>query len=308
MYQDDPPRFYQPQRHINYTCSVEELLSPRFQNMLRSAHANEYMVFNVGDTKFFCKTDFEIMVHCFLHNGVHQQETMHYFFDLMKEHYHIDITDCSGKYFLDIGANIGTTSIYVKKRIAPNMKILAFEPVKENCRQFLCSCALNDLQMGKDFVLVNAAVSSENSTGEIMLSPEGNWGDNRVVKNSNFDAKWQTEKIKTLRLDNWLEENNISHSDINCAWMDVQAHEAFVIEGGINLFSKNSIPMIMEVWPSELRRNDSLDLLFKNLKICYRNYICMDDYPRDATLRDIDTLESFISASTRPFFDIFLIK
>lgn len=59
-----------------------------------------------------------------------------YFPDLVK----------SGGYFLDIGANIGTTSIYVKKKINRNLQIVGFEPYKSNYDLFRVNCILNQAE------------------------------------------------------------------------------------------------------------------------------------------------------------------
>lgn len=46
--------------------------------------------------------------------------------------------------FMDIGANIGTTSIYFRKKLAANLTYIAFEPVKENYKLLKINCILNN--------------------------------------------------------------------------------------------------------------------------------------------------------------------
>ena len=42
--------------------------------------------------------------------------------------------------FLDIGANIGTTAIYFRKKLAPDLNYIAFEPVRENVKVLKINC------------------------------------------------------------------------------------------------------------------------------------------------------------------------
>ena len=61
----------------------------------------------------------------YLNRKNHAENEMKLFHMLAKEFYHVD--DSKGL-FLDLGANIGTTGIYFTKKLAPNLKLLAFEP------------------------------------------------------------------------------------------------------------------------------------------------------------------------------------
>lgn len=61
---------------------------------------------------------------------------------LVQRFYHVD--DSEG-IFLELGANIGTTGIYFTKILAPNLKLLAFEPDTENFKLLRANLILNDL-------------------------------------------------------------------------------------------------------------------------------------------------------------------
>lgn len=58
---------------------------------------------------------------------------------------------------IDIGANIGMFSIYVKKKF--NCKVISFEPVTENFNNFKKNILLNNLSLD-DFDLHNTAITS----------------------------------------------------------------------------------------------------------------------------------------------------
>lgn len=239
-----------------------------------------------------------------------------FFFELSRQYYGIDISDAG--YFLDVGANIGTTSLWVKKKINDNVKIIAFEPLVENCKQYRCSAILNDIPLQYVYpddvvelntnVLVNAALSDIEDNKILMLDLH-NMGDNRILQGNNKEREREAIEIKSVCLDAWLERNQISRTDIKWVWMDTQAHEAFCLRGGIHTFSENKIPLYIEFWPSELKKNGSFQLLKEVLERCYSKFICIKWYKKGDTdvydISELDVLMNYFSDSST---DIFLIK
>ncbi|MBQ9361056.1 MAG: FkbM family methyltransferase [Lachnospiraceae bacterium] len=53
-----------------------------------------------------------------------------------------DYCKATGGIFIDIGANIGTTSIYVKEKV-PGLKVIGFEPGRENFDLFRANIIMN---------------------------------------------------------------------------------------------------------------------------------------------------------------------
>lgn len=308
MCDERPIRFYQPYKSFNIMASIDELADDIFMSTLESSYYNDYVVCDVGTMRFLINSCYTVILDSFLHGRVFQQEDIYLFFELIKKYYPFDDERLSKATFWDIGGNIGTTSLFAKKMIYPKMKIIAFEPVKENCRQFAANVALNDLALGGDVVLVPVALSDENGHGEIMLSHVDNLGDNRVVKNNNLDEKRTRERISNYRLDDWLaKENKFSIVD-SVVWMDVQAHEGFVLEGGRKFFTEHDVPLYMEVWPKGLKDNDSVSLLMDNLRNAYKRFIYIDGYEKDKEEHEIEELLNFIESPPKDYFDIFLIK
>ncbi|MBR3622827.1 MAG: FkbM family methyltransferase, partial [Selenomonadaceae bacterium] len=288
-------------------CALENIFDDKYINNLRSLFTNDYLVLDVGGVNFLINSRYDVMLNPFLQGETFQQDDIILYFELVKKYYGLDTKDFNGKWFFDIGANIGSTSIWANKKICPDMKIAAFEPVEENCRQFLCNLALNSIPPDS-VILTRAALSSENGVGEIMHSSCDNFGDCRVVKNGNRDLLRTTEQIRTIRLDDWISDKNISPNDVACVWMDVQAHEGFVLDGGMKFFSENRFPLITEIWPNGLRANDSLELTIERITALYDKFICVDYYQEDNAVYDISGLKDFIQNCSLDYFDIFLIK
>lgn len=159
------------------------------------------------------------------------------FHALTQKYYNID--DSAG-YFLDLGANIGTSGIYFTKKIAPNLKLLAFEPDNENCKLHRINLMLNDMESSS--VLVNCGLG--NKMDELTLYKDlSNPGHNNFT-----DPKDNvpTETVKVLPLDSYLAENNIAASEVKYIWIDTEGFEPQVLLGAKNLLKENPAPIFME--------------------------------------------------------------
>lgn len=77
------------------------------------------------------------------------KKAMEFFHTLAKRYY--DVDDSAG-YFLDLGANIGTTGIYFIKKLTPDLKVLAFEPDTENFKLLCVNLILNGVEAKFDVV------------------------------------------------------------------------------------------------------------------------------------------------------------
>lgn len=107
---------------------------------------------------------------------------------------------------LDIGANVGMFSIYVKKKFG--CKVIAFEPVPMNFEQFKKNIILNGLSLN-DFELHNVAIT-DIENGEIKIgTPLYNTGgssifyhnDSMVACKTETLSKYITDKCKYLKID-----------------------------------------------------------------------------------------------------------
>ena len=87
--------------------------------------------------------DTMIMKNMYTNRRTWAEEDMNMFQALAKMFYNVD--DSEGL-FLDLGANIGTTGIYFTKILAPNLKLLAFEPDTENFKLLRTNLILNDIE------------------------------------------------------------------------------------------------------------------------------------------------------------------
>lgn len=158
--------------------------------------------------------------------------------------------------FLDVGANIGTHSIFALKYGFETA--VCIEPDEENFRLL----RVNQILSGVDQFCTNVqvAASDRNATGMLSISPD-NLGDHRVVAREADDADRRATKDISLRtLDVLLANLNVPVSSIGLCWIDTQGHEGHVLAGARSLHELRT-PMVVEFWPWGLNQSNGYGLL-----------------------------------------------
>ena len=200
-----------------------------------------------------------------------------------------------------MGANIGTTGIYFTSKLAPNLKLLAFEPDPENFKLHRINLILNDMESAA--TLVNCGLGDkfdEMTMYRNLQNPSGNG----VIP---YEGNMPTETIKIMPLDDYLVENKIPASEVKYIWIDTEGFEPQVLLGAKNLLSENPAPIFMEcnlkAWDESGLFEDMLALLAES----YSHFIYVQS---DETIYPLDTLRTIKRPNT-PFGqigDIFLIR
>lgn len=223
------------------------------------------------------------------------------FHELSKQYYDVDE---SAGYFLDLGANIGTTGLYFCKNLAPNLKLLAFEPDPENYKMHRVNMILNDLEEITD--LVNCGLGNEAS--ELMLYRNStNTGTNGFIKQ---EQSTPIAIVKVIPLDSYLAENKIAAQDVKYIWIDTEGFEDKVLLGAKNLLRENPAPIFMEcnlnAWDNSGFFEDMMTLLAES----YSHFILFDLKDRNETLHPLEDLRTLErpNNSLGQMGDIFLIK
>ena len=142
---------------------------------------------------------------------------------------------------LDIGANIGTTTIGMLKMGAFN-RAIAIEPEENNYRLFQKNVIQNGL-LGSVIGLPFAA-SDMRGRRFMELNPT-NPGDHRVKVRASIDQ--EVYPVECNRVDDMLSVINTFY-DISLVWVDVQGHEGYVFRGARKLIG-TGVPVVSEIWP-----------------------------------------------------------
>ncbi|MDO8288333.1 MAG: FkbM family methyltransferase [Parvibaculum sp.] len=163
--------------------------------------------------------------------------------------------------FLDVGANIGTHTIY-----AMNSGLFAqavcFEPDPENFR-FL-SLNIKENGYGEKCHLLNMALGGAAGTAELELAAD-NFGDHRIrqsgqgtgVENRYDEEKRKTVSVRMETLDSALAELGIDPA--KCfLHMDVQGFEPYVLQGAPK-FLASCKTIFTEFWPYGMARTGGIE-------------------------------------------------
>ena len=230
------------------------------------------------------------------------------FQELAKKYYNVD--DSAG-YFLDLGANIGTTGIYFTKKLAPNLKLLSFEPDPENFKMHRINLILNDME--DKATLVNCGLGDkfdELTMYRNLENPGGNGMFNYLLPK---EKDFPTETVKIIPLDSYLAENKIAASEVRYIWIDTEGFEPQVLFGAKNLLRENPAPIFMEFNPmiwNKFGYYEQMMNLFKDC--CYTHYILINELQQTGKEKvyPIDELWNFKKSTAwiGSLGDIFLIR
>ena len=138
-----------------------------------------------------------------------------------------------GAYFVEVGANIGTTTVAAARQGA---HVLAFEPAPLNYRLLRANVAVNLLD--EHVTATQAACSDTPGTLTMRLSPV-NHGDHRIDPTGDV-------QVPVVRLDDALGGRHV-----DLLWVDTQGHEASVFAGAPQTLAARP-PLLVELWPSVL--------------------------------------------------------
>lgn len=167
-----------------------------------------------------------------------------------------------GRTVVDVGANIGTTSIPLLVRYGAAC-VEAFEPDEMNFDLLRCNLILNHVEAKA----ITRRLAISDAMGEVTFELcSWNFGDHRVRVSDapggiHGEGSRPTVVVPSARLDDAVVA---ALEEIGLVWVDAQGHEAHILEGGERLLD-HGIPWVIEYWPYGLTRQGGLDRLNKAL-------------------------------------------
>lgn len=188
---------------------------------------------------------------------------------------------------IDIGANIGVTSIEVLSRM-PKATAVAIEPDVRNFSLLQDNLALNGLQ--HRVRTLQYALSDRAGNVEFEMS-DSNFGDHRIrMTNASgaFDEQVRpTAVVEARRFDELHDSGLIEISQGTLVNLDTQGHEAHVLSGGLALLT---CPLVVEFWPYGLRRAGGFDRFLKLIS-GYSSITRLDDGSRIRSVDDLAAID-----------------
>jgi FkbM family methyltransferase len=158
-----------------------------------------------------------------------------------------------GGVMLDVGANVGTTSI--PRAILGHFKeIHAFEPEPRNAACLAAAIRENSLE--KRLHLWENGVGDKNQQDKLLMSA----GIARHTVCSTFDCdKYETKtvNISMISLDDWGADKSKLMEDVRFVKVDTQGHELKVMKGAAKFLTNRKAVWQLEVSPRHLKHANS---------------------------------------------------
>jgi FkbM family methyltransferase len=154
---------------------------------------------------------------------------------LLKQHPQL----LSGGHVIDVGANIGYTTILFAQHLSPDFKVFAIEPHPANFEKLQENVSKYKLE--NRVVLIQAAVGE--TTGEIDLwENKTSHADHRILTPSLNDSltekSFKSLKVPMITIDSLSETHNLS-GQVKFVKIDVQGYELPVLKGMKGLLQEN---------------------------------------------------------------------
>lgn len=154
----------------------------------------------------------------------------------------------------DVGAHIGSNSMFFAKKVGPNGKVLSFEPNVFNVKAFEKNLEKNE-DLKKIIQIHNLALSNEKGEANFIFTDDIYGGSSSGSFIESADTTYPKEgyegekgfertKTKIETLDKIIEETNIIPDVIK---IDVEGAEYLVLEGAKNLLSKEKPLLLIEI-------------------------------------------------------------
>lgn len=165
--------------------------------------------------------------------------------------------DLADSLFVDVGANIGTTTIpaVVRHGFAG---AVAFEPEPMNFRLLQANALLNGI--GSAVQAVQIALSDRVGETELELMPT-NSGGHRVRSSAAEAEANEVVRVRTTTLDALVQEGVLPVDRVGMLWIDVQGHEGHVLAGG-GRFLEGGPPTVVEFYPRLLAKRRRLEQVY----------------------------------------------
>ncbi len=269
----------------------------------KEVRPSDYQVCTVNGLSYIASCEDSLLLPYMMQSGKnHAQDEMQAFYELSHKYYDIDC-DKEG-YFLDLGANIGSTSIYFKKHLDKNIRVIAFEPAHMTYNLLRVNMILND--MYDEAVLENLGLSDKESKAALHCDLS-NPGGNSLILDVNHGN--QDEQVALVALDSYVREKHLDIRTIKYVWIDVEGFEPFLLAGGFNTFKSINVPIQMEFSPFIMQKAGVYEKMMHLLKGLYKKYVVVQEFiDGKGVVHDISELWDRQADGIGVHMDLFLLK
>ena len=150
---------------------------------------------------------------------------------------------------IDVGANIGQTSLWLAQSLPKKANIFAFEPFINTFQKLEINIELNNYTNIK---IENLAIGSSLSTVRMKNTIETNSGGKHIISEITDGANLISFQQTTL--DHYFENNA---TKIQLIKVDVEGYELEVLKGALKIIQKDHPMLFIEINDNHLKRQNS---------------------------------------------------
>ncbi len=206
-----------------------------------------------------------------------------------------------GTAMLDIGANVGTTSI-PRVVLGDFQYVFAAEPDPANYACLVANVRANGLE---GYVLPDR-VAIGATDGTALLRRGAQIGTHHLVGAAERPGDFE---VATIRLDSWVAARAIDVNAVTFVKVDTQGWEAHVLEGAPGLLARRHIAWQLEFSPSMLKRaGGSAEALLTRLERHFTHFIDLGatTRPRVRPIADIRNAVAYVERRERRYTNLLL--
>lgn len=144
-----------------------------------------------------------------------------------------------GSIVMDVGANVGDTTMHLAKYAGEKGQVHSFEPDTYNFARITKNLSLNNF---KNITLNNLGLGAEESYLKIIVRDEHNRGMNQLIKE---ELKEGDAGVKIVKLDDYISENAIDHVDL--IKIDVEGFDFEVLKGASQILDRIKPDLFIEL-------------------------------------------------------------
>jgi len=179
-----------------------------------------------------------------------------------------------GDVCIDLGSNIGFTTLFMSERVGESGKVYAIEPDPWNVNMLKENIKRNNFD--NNTKVYEIAVTDEKKEIEFWQSDKSNLSS---VQKTKYSTK--SLKVKGHSLETFLEGKDYP----NFIKMDIEGHEVKVFEGGLNYFKNNNegtTKILLEVHPQFYDEENNFEAILEEyFKIGFKpKYVVSTPNPR----------------------------
>lgn len=170
----------------------------------------------------------------------------------------------AGKDFLDVGAYLGDTSIFLLRNYSPN-RIYAYEPVSENAKLLTNTVKKNDTDK---IIVVEKGLGEKEEDIDIYIDP-------KKLSGSSINSSVSNNYMEKKRIHISTVDNEYNDKKIGLIKMDVEGAEYAVIKGAMETIKRDKPVLLISIYHTgkdffeiaPLLRSNVPDYLFRIINL-----------------------------------------